>query len=233
MSIIDPTNDAPKAVQDAIARWGGRNPYGDPMWRIVLAQNIVAKRGGLLHDLGDGEQSVFAIGAHGKIVESKIHDSVSSGIVELPRYGCGPGWIMERWFPASTWGTPEAWAAQRSDDGSRLLCEDYPQRGRYFMLMGPFDKIPELTDLENAISMHKESMQLQPTNYDAYFRQVMRDEESARKKAKDKLVADLNYRRKNELVPVLKSSSLEAQRFRNDLTAQAGLSEHLGAVHDA
>jgi hypothetical protein len=81
--------------------------------------------------------------------------------------------------------------------------------------------------------MYEEDMRKQPTNHDSYFRQVMRDEEYARKKAKDKLVADLNYRRKNELVPVLKSSSLEAQRFRNDLTAQAGLSEHLGAVHDA
>ena len=72
-----------------------------------------------------------------------------------------------------------------------------------------------------------------PANYDAYFRQVMRDEAAARAIAKAKMVADLNYRRKNELVPVLKSTSLEAQRFRNQLTEATGLQEHLGAVHNA
>jgi hypothetical protein len=233
MSTFDPTNDAPKATHAALARIGGNNPYGEPMWRVVLAQHCIAKRGGILHDLGDGEQSVFAVGAKGKIVEAKIFDSMTSGTLDLPKYDCADGWIVERWFPASTWGTPEQWASQKAEDGSRLLCEEYPSRGRYWMMMGPFDHIPDLGDLENAIAMHTESMNNQPTNYDAYFRQVMRDEECARQKAKEKLIADLNYRRKNELVPVLKSTSLGAQRFRNQLTAQAGLSEHLGAVHDA
>jgi hypothetical protein len=232
MSITDPTNDAPKAVQDAIARWGGRNPYGDPMWRIVLAQHCIVKRGGIQRELDNGEQSIVTIGFGGKVIESKVHASVTSGILEVPRYNV-EGWILEKWFPASTWGTPEQWRSEKSEDGSRILCEEYPERGRYFLMNGPFDMIPELGDLENSISMYEDDMRKQPTNHDSYFRQVMRDEEYARKKAKDKLVADLNYRRKNELVPVLKSSSLEAQRFRNDLTAQAGLSEHLGAVHDA
>jgi hypothetical protein len=233
MSTTHPENDAPKAVQMALAKWGGNNPYGEPNWRIVLAQNCVAKRGGILHDLGDGNQSVFAVGPKGKIVESKIFDSVKSGVVELPKYACEPGWIVEKWFPASTWGTPEQWAAHKSEDGTRLLCEEYPSRGAYWMLIGPFEKIPELSDLENAISMHQESMRVQPTNYDAYFRQVMRDEEYARKMAKAKLVAELNYRRTNELVPVLKGTSLEAQKFRNQLSESTGDRSHLGAVHDA
>ena len=107
MSITDPTNDAPKSLQAAIARIGGKNPYGEPMWRVVLAQHCIARRGGILHDLGDGNQSVFAVGAKGKIVEAKIFDSMTSGTLDLPKYDCADGWIVERWFPASTWGTPE------------------------------------------------------------------------------------------------------------------------------
>jgi hypothetical protein len=232
MSIIDPTNDTPKAIQDAIARAGGKNPYGEPMWRIVLAQHCIVKRGGIQREI-DGEQSVVTIGTGGKVFESKVHAAVVSGVIDTPRYNCADGWILEKWFPASTWGTREQWASEKSEDGSRILCEPYPERGRYFLMNGPFDRIPELTDLENSIAMYEDDMRKQPTNHDAYFRQVMRDEEYARKKAKEKLVAELNCRRKNELVPVLKSTSLEAQRFRNELTEQAGLSEHLGAVHDA
>jgi hypothetical protein len=233
MSIIDPTNDAPKSLQAAIARIGGKNPYGEPMWRVVLAQHCIVKRGGILRNMGDGEQSIVTIGTGGKVFESTVHSSVTSGILEVPRYNCADGWILEKWFPASTWGTREQWASEKSENGSRLLCEPYPERGRYFLMNGPFDKIPALGDLENSIAMYEEDMRKQPTNHDAYFRQVMRDEEYARKEAKAKLVADLNDRRKNELVPVLKSTSLEAQRFRNQLTAQAGMTEHLGAVHDA
>ena len=233
MSIIDPTNDAPKATQAAIARIGGNNPYGKPMWRVVLAQNCIVKRGGIQRELDNGEQSIVTVGPGGRVIESKVHSSVTSGVLEVPRYNCADGWIVEKWFPASTWGTPDQWRSEKSADGMRILQEEYPAEGRYWMMMGPFDHIPDLGDLENAIAMHKESMQSQPSNYDAYFRQVMRDEEYARKKAKDKLVAELNYRRKNELVPVLKSTSLEAQRFRNQLTEQTGLREHLGAVHDA
>lgn len=232
MSVANAETDCPRAIREAITRFGGLNPYGEPMWRVVLAQNCVAKRSGILHEVADG-QSVFAVGPGGKVVESRVWDAVKSGIVELPKYNCEDGWIVEKWFPASTWGTPEEWAAHKAEDGSRLLCEEYPARGAYWMLIGPFPKLPDLGDLECAISMHQQSMQNRPTNYDAYFKQVMRDEEAARKKAKEKLVADLNYRRKNELVPVLKSTSLEAQRFRNELTEQSGLKEHLGAVHNA
>lgn len=233
MSLTHPENDAPKQVQEFLAKIGGKVPGQDrPMWRIVLAQNCVAKRGGILHEIEGEAPSIFSPGPDGKTYYSRPHDSVTAGMIELPKYVC-EGWIVEKWFPPSTWGTPEEWAGHKAEDGSRLLCEDYPSRGDYWMLIGPFEHIPELTDLETAIRMHQQSEQNRPANYDAYFRQVMRDEAAARAIAKAKMVADLNYRRKNELVPVLKSTSLEAQRFRNQLTEATGLQEHLGAVHNA
>ena len=110
---------------------------------------------------------------------------------------------------------------------------EFPSRGDYWMVGGPFPKIPELGDLECAISMHQQSMNQRPQNYKAHFKQTLLDEATAREKRREKLEAELAYIRKNELVPVLKSGSLEAQRYRNQLQTQCGLTEHLGAVHDA
>ena len=235
MSVTNPTTDAPKVVQQAIARIGGTVPGQTiPLFRIVLAQNCFIKSGGIFHDVGTEEQSVFAIGANGKVVENRIQDRITTAaLVEVAKYPV-EGWIIERWFPAETWGSPQDWGSHKSEDGTRMLQGEFPSRGDYWIVGGPFDKIPELGDLECAISMHKQAMETRPANYKAHFQQTIRNEETARERRREKLEADLAYMRKTELVPVLKSGSLEAQRFRNQLQTACGLSnEHLGAVHDA
>jgi hypothetical protein len=76
-------------------------------------------------------------------------------------------------------------------------------------------------------------MNAQPANYAAVLKQTVLDQETARERRREKLENDLAYMRKNELVPVLKSGSLAAQRFRNQLNEATGDRSHLGAVHDA
>ena len=76
-------------------------------------------------------------------------------------------------------------------------------------------------------------MNNQPTNYANVLKQTILDQETAREQRREKLEQDLAYARKNELVPVLKSGSLAAQRFRNQLNEATGDHSHLGAVHDA
>jgi hypothetical protein len=231
MSIEHPELDAPRALQQAIARAGGNNPYGLPLWRLVLAQNCVVKRAGIFHDLGKGEQQIYQI-IDGMRVARKLDDTVTIGLKEVPKYPVD-GWIMERWFPPEAWGTPEQWHSHLGEAGMQIMASEYPSRGDYWLINGPFEHIPELSDLENSIAMHEHAMRNRPTNYMAYLKKVISDEESAREARREKMEKDLIYLRKNELVPVLKSTSLEAQRFRNQLQADCGLREHLGAVHDA
>ena len=232
MSITNPETDAPQALQKAIAIHGGKVPGQDrPMWRLVLAQNCLITTNGVLHDLGTGEASIVAIGPDGKKYYQKPADNITVGRVQLPKYPC-EGWVLEKWFPASTWGTPEEWRSHRSEDGSTIM-GDFPNRGDYWMLAGPFERIPELTDLCNAIDMHRHAMDHQPASYANVLKQTIFDEETAREARRQKLEDDLAYMRKDELVPVLKSTSLAAQRFRNQLQTACGLTDHLGAVHDA
>ncbi|MGA7885229.1 MAG: hypothetical protein WCA44_05755 [Acidobacteriaceae bacterium] len=232
MSITNPETDAPKAVQDALAKHGGKVPGQDrPMWRLVLAQNCLIVANGIMHDLGDGEVSICAMGPDGKRYYQKPYDKVSHGRVEVPKYPC-EGWVLEKWFSPQTWGSPEEWRSHKSEDGSTIMGE-YPSRGDYWMLAGPFEKIPELADLRQAIDMHIQAMNRQPTNYANVLKQTILDQETAREQRRAKLESDLAYMRQNELVPVLKSGSLAAQRFRNQLNESTGDRSHLGAVHDA
>ena len=232
MSTANPETDAPRSIQQAIAEIGGKVPgQNRPMWRLVLAQNCLVRRSGVMHELPTGEVSVFAPGPDGKIHYQQPQDRITVGLMEIPKYPC-EGWVLEKWFPASTWGTPEEWKSHRSEDGSTIMGE-YPTRGDYWMLAGPFERIPELGDLENAIAMHKHAMNTAPVNYANLLKQTVLDQEAAREMRRQKLEDDLAYMRKNELVPVLKSGSLEAQRFRNKLNESSGDRSHLGAVHDA
>ena len=231
MSITNPELDAPVAVQKALLQHGGKVPgQNRAMWRLVLAQNCLIVANGIMHNLPTGDISCFAMGPNGKVYQ-KPSDTISSGRFEIPKYPC-EGWVLEKWFAPAIWGTPEEWASHKSEDGSTIM-GGYPSEGDYWMLAGPFERIPELADLRQAIDMHLHAMQRQPTNYAAVLKQTVLDQETEREHRREKLEADLAYMRQNELVPVLKSGSLAAQRFRDSLQRMVGDSSHLGAVHDA
>jgi hypothetical protein len=227
-----PEHDAPEAVRKALIRIGGLNPHGKPMWRVCLAQNCVRKSEGIVHHLPTGEVSVFDVDPRGEVHgKSNLASKVESGMFELPRYGCGDGWIIERWFPAEIWGTPETWNSHRAADGGRILADEYPRFGDYYMTnLQPFESLPELGDLENAIQMWEHEHRNRPTNILTHYKQQMAAEEELREKRRQKLEDDLSYMRKNELVPVLKSGSLAAQSVRNSLQKMIGDSSHLGVV---
>lgn len=232
MSITNVELDAPSAIQKALAQHGGKVPGQQrPMWRLVLAQNCLIKASGILHELPTGEVSCFAISPDERRVYQKPADRIQSGTFELPKYPC-EGWVLEKWFPPSTWGTREEWVSHKSEDGSTIMGE-YPSRGDYWMLAGPFERIPDLADLRQAIDMHRQTMATKPVDYANMLKQTILDQETAREQRRNKLEADLAYMRKNELVPVLKSGSLAAQRFRNKLNESIGDRTHLGAVHNA
>jgi hypothetical protein len=231
MTLLDPNRDTPRNVREFVTRIGHLNPYGEPLWRVVLAQNCLAQRAGVLHQLPTGEITCFAISADGKKVYEAPPDRITSGLMELPKYPC-EGWIIEKWFSAATWGSPEEWAAHKSENGDRMMGE-YPARGDYWLMAGPFEKIPELSDIENAIAMHVKALADRPENYVNFFAQTIKNEEQAREARRQKLERDLEQMRRSELVPVLRSGSLAAQRFRNELSESIGDRSHLGAVHNA
>lgn len=229
----NPDLDAPKAYREMLLRAGRTNPINaKPMWRVCLAQHCTRRSSGIVHELPTGDVSIFDVDAKGKVHTAEPAHHVSGGIFELPRYPV-EGWISERWFPPETWGTPESWARGKAEDGSRILQSAFPHEGDYFMVGGPWEEIPEIGDLELSIRMWENGYVNRPTNMLAHYRQMLKDEEDQREKRGLEFEATLNAKRKSELVPILKSTSLAGQRLRNRLSESIGIKTHLGVVHDA
>lgn len=223
----DPNKDAPKAIRDWLVRYAGLNPYGKPMWRVCLAQHVVRKSGGIFHEMPDGSGTMFDLDAQGKVIYTPVSAGrVTSGVFEIPRYP-HDGWIMEVWMPPHVWGTRENWDATRSEDGQSLL-GPYPHEGDYYLICGPFPKIPPIGDMEAAIGMYEQQRANRPINLANAIGQAIRDEESKRIAKKQKLIKNLEDIRREEEKTVFNRISLSAQRVRDKIQASLGLSSHFG-----
>jgi hypothetical protein len=238
---MNPNRDAPIEIRKLIDRIAGLNPYGKPQWRVCLAQHVMKKCGGVFHNL-ENVRSMLTQGPSrmmflpngqrvmvpGKKYYKKVGDRVTTGFMEVPKYP-QKGWIIERWFPPHLFGTERDWAAQKSEDGSRMM-GPFPKQGDYFMLSGPFEKMPGWGDIENSIRHWECEQRLRPADLAGAIQQQMRDEEADRQRRLQAFEDELEQMRKSELLPMLKSTSLAAQRYRQELNRLIGDPSHFAAL---
>ncbi len=225
--------EAPKAVQSALTVFGGTNPYGKPIWRVVLAQEQTVKRGGIFVERGEGDIQTIRFeplpdGTYKQVYVPVSPKSVKQGILEVPKYPAR-GWILERWWPPSMFGSKEVWERQKAQDGLTPLMGPFPSEGDYWLHGGPWQQIPHLGDMLNAIAMWEKEISERPADFEAYLNQKIRDHQHAEEKAYERLVEQLEKYCKSEIGPIFKSTSLEAQHVRNEVQAARGQRSHLGA----
>lgn len=222
-----PERDAPKAIRDWIIRYTGKNPFGKPNWRVCLAQHVTRMSGGVFIEMPDGDNVMFDVDATGKVIYTPIKpDRITSGVFEIPRYP-HEGWIMERWMPAHIWGPRQVWESHKSEDGSSLL-GPYPNEGDYYLICGPFEKMPPIGDMEAAIGQYEHMLSNRPKDLEAAMGKAVRDQEDRRLAKKERLVKKLEEYRKSEILPMLKRVSLNAQGVRNQLQKDCGFTSHFG-----
>lgn len=85
----------------------GRNPYGERNFRVVWAPSRTRIIGGKWDDNGKHEYR------------------------RLPKYGKQPRWILERWRPASMYGSPERWETDFITPDGFYAVGPYPRHGEY------------------------------------------------------------------------------------------------------
>lgn len=219
----DPNRDTPEAVRQAITAHGGLNPYGKPMWRVVLAQNRLSKKRGIWHTFADGRNEQFR--SEGASKEGLVFSynplkatSVEYGVRETPRYGCR-GWILEKWLAAECW-LRGGW---NDDAGPK------PVEGDYWMLGGPWDELPQIHDLCQAISNWQREWDARPKDFEKAYAASLAEERKEEERRYRQAVEDLDHFMRSEIQPIFKSTSLEAQRVRNQAMEASGQSGHLGA----
>jgi len=228
----------PSAVRTELGRYGGLNPYNRANWRIVLAEDRRELRGGVFKTMPSGDVKSFEfepVLINGKRVYRMHHTEVKpekivTGFQEVPKYPV-KGWILERWFPASKKGMGKAeWEAVKSSDGITPMMGPYPTEGFYFMLAGPFSRIPEMEDLKNAISMHIRAEEAQPASYQQMLLEEINGDEEEKAKAYAKAMEELGHFYESEVEPVMRGTSLGAGRIRNELAESVGDRSHHGVA---
>lgn len=260
MSILRSTGIVPRGTEKFLEVFGGKNPYGQPIWRLVVASDVWIKRWGVYRDW-DKNLSVAERGGMNfspspdRLVEVNADlagNTVSMGQappIDVVRYQNKPtrevvecrevhlypnlkGWIVEKWFPAGSKmvGTREEWESFKAADGVTPINGEYPERGEYVMIYGPYNYLPAEDQLRTWIGKYHNDLglltgtqQQRALAADAEFN----DRESVRWQ---KERAEYNYMMSNTWKTIANSSSLGISRFRQQLAKQAGITEHIGIL---
>lgn len=232
MQIEEADRSTPSSIRAELGRYGGLTPYHKANWRLVLAQDRLVRRGGVFTTMPSGDVAVMEVDprtfeVHRREVKA---ERVETGYKDVPKYPC-KGWILERWFPAHMAGMSRSeWEAVKSSDGTTPMMGPYPSEGFYFMLAGPFETMPEIGDLRQAISMHLREETERPTSYQQVLLELIHEDTDREEKAYQKQLADLAHFYEESVEPVLRGTSLGAGRIRNELAASMGDHSHQGVI---
>lgn len=121
------THEPPVQIQDRILCAGGKNFFGEPNFRVVWGWSRLGWIGGLWEDHDTSGRVVR------RIVELRLE----------PKYVPHDRWHVERWLPAESYGSPQAWHSETTEFTKGLSIPalgPYPSRGDYehcFTLAGP------------------------------------------------------------------------------------------------
>jgi hypothetical protein len=235
---MNPLRNTPHEVTEKLASWGGFNPYREPNWRLLLAQNHLVQRAGVWTEFEpDVEQTSFEHvraeeGSLMKYEQRQIApDAVKVGVFWVPLYPC-EGWILERWFGPAAIGSKAAWESALSQDGETPMMGPYPDRGMYWMPSGggPWDEIPPLESIREAICAWENSDEHSHGEMDEerIGRAVQQAENAANEREErinEQFLRETEYAVKNNLSFIKDNPALSG--FRNKIAAREGLNSHI------
>jgi len=127
IQVLRETHETPAEVEEAVARAGGSNLFGEPSFRVVWGWNRLTWIGGKW-DLYDSQGNYT-----GQRVEMRRE----------PKHLPVNRWHVERWMPPASYGSPRDWDKQTTEiEGAQRIASlgPYPSRGDYehcFTLAGP------------------------------------------------------------------------------------------------
>ena len=222
----NPQKDTPDWVNEELREYGGESPDGQPIWRLVLAQNC------RIHCFGARQHVDHArlrtMGDNSRPTDV-TPDRIEEGEHWIPRYKMR-GWILQRWFPSSVWGTRDRWEGEKATDGRTRLLAAYPQRGAYMMMpCGPWKTIAEVGDLKGAIRSYNVQQRNNPVNWDNFMLSMAAFEAQERQEAADAYADEIAAQHRLGVGSILRSVSTSAQEWRNHVSEHTAAGVNLGA----
>lgn len=229
----------PRDTQRFLKRYGGINPYGLPKWRIVLSSDRLIKEAGVWKDWAEGLTTKekgglnFTALAGGPGVAYQRYQNkplrVVTEVRETLKYPHVDGFILESWFPASTYGSREEWHSYKAEDGVTPMLGPYPESGDWELQFGPWLRMPSIDTLQGHISQHTSDINNRKGTPWARAVEYLQRAEYAKEREEKKFREEAEAQFNDVLTP-MKSSSLAASRWRNDLAKQTGIRSHIGIL---
>jgi hypothetical protein len=194
-----------------LASYGGHTPDGRPLWRLVKAGNRRVRIAGVMTTM-----------PRGVVPEDTAPLRTEEGTFWVRRYG-NAGWVLERWFPASTWGTEADWEAERSGPDNRTrMRAAWPRNGDYFLMGGPWPQMPAAEVLKEAIRTQVRDQQTRPVDWGNYLKAELAGEMLERERQAAAYEDHLAMIGRQTISPLMGSASAAAQRVRNGLAVRIG-----------
>ncbi len=232
-----PERATPQAVNDELLAYGLTSPDGQPIWRLVKAELCRVHCFGTRNHIQKGKLEAYENDEvqwnekqEAEIKETRLiePDRIEVGEHWIPRYKF-KGWVLQRWFPASVWGSRENWEGQRARDERTRLLAAYPSRGDYLMMAGPWPTILQAGDLKGAIRVYNLQQRSNPDNWANHLQAMTTFEKMERQQAADAYAEELAAQHRLGVGSVLRSVSSSAQKFRNIVAKHTAGGINLGA----
>lgn len=265
--LVPGARKTPRKLTALLARLGGVNPYDEPLFRLIRAEDRVTLAAGEWNIWPDDatieDRSGLAIQTVQQLLamrqetllemqrrnflpseikkaaermDRQVDDIITAELKKVPlRVDVGQqlvplynleGWILEKWRPASTFGSPEEW--NRYQFAGVAALGPYPYQGDYEMIAGPTPHMPSELQLEEAVREHMKELHDQPSS--ARERALLQMQ--AMERRKQEIASD----RRNQIESIVKDGpaslhdrvSLGAGRVIKELAEKAGLKGHYG-----
>ena len=230
----------PTSIQRFLTSYGGRNPCGQPQWRLLAGPDRLVKEAGVYRDWTEGLTTAEKGGMRfeprpdlpgcnfGRYDNKPLR--VVTEMREIRKYPHADGWILEKWFPASAYGTQEEWYSYKAVDGRTAMLGPYPERGDYEMIYGPWLKIPSTDMLQKLVASYASGINSRRGSPESRAQEALLRYEYEEELAERKRKSEYAVMMADHLSP-MKSGSLAASRWRQELAARSGHgNEHIGIL---
>lgn len=249
---ILPFARAPKGIEQFLVRVAGRNPFGEPVFRLAIAEGILKQVGAEFYKWPDGTGHLERgklVDDNGLIMEEPPVKplSITAEMRWVPKYPQLKGWVLEEWHPADKFGTREEWESRTVPGYDHLpVLGPYVPEGRYMLAMpngwgqaarghenDPRFKghhgLPPVSVLKAAIEWIEHNRNYWASLTPAQRRARWEDMDIQREELRKKYEREKVMGGAREVCDIILSSSLEAARVRNEWAKAAGIKSHVGS----
>jgi hypothetical protein len=215
--------DVRPALAKEITRFGGLNPFGLPMWRVVLAQNVLEQRFGQMRHMPH-------INPDDVTADMEIEpERFSSGEMWTTVYD-GQGYCLERWFPAAAWGAVADWEHETSQDGVTRMMGEFPRHGGYQMVNDEFHaELPGADFWKEEILKWTRVRTEMEQDETVRLRQALYRHRLHEEQRKAEFLEEVNQIHRAVVDPALATIGRTAQAMRDGLMVGMGSNSHLPA----